>query len=241
MRDGMPEAATKIIPLLEQVLVLEPNYASAHAHLALAFHDRFSRGGLNEKDREAAIKHAHATIACGSDDATTLAIAGLVIWFDEHDDATAFELFDHALAISSSNVVALGFSAFALAWMGNSELAIERAQHALRLSPFGDTSSYLALSIAYFNSKRYAEARDAALRASATNPRFSIPHILLTVSLVCLGHLEEAKATANRVIVLDPSFTMAQWSTTVGVVPEVFKPFADAWHELGTSTQPKLL
>jgi len=233
IQDFTPEAAAKTIPLLENALVLEPDYACAHAHLALSYHIRFRRGGWNEQDCKTAIQHAHAAIACGSDDATTLATAGLVIWLDEHDVATAFDLFDHALAISRSNVVALSYSAYALAWMGNSELAIERAQHALRLSPFGDTPSYIALSIAYFNSKRYAEARDAALRASATNPRFSIPHILLTVSLVCLGRLEEAKAAMNRVIALDPNFTMAQWSTTVGIVPEVFKPFADAWRELG--------
>src|SRR5450830_522815 len=230
IQDFTPEAAAKTIPLLENALVLEPDYACAHAHLALSYHIRFRRGGWNEQDCKTAIQHAHAAIACASDDATTLATAGLVIWLDEHDVATAFDLFDHALAISRSNVVALSYSAYALAWMGNSELAIERAQHALRLSPFGDKTSYIALSVAYFNSKRYAEARDAALRASATNPRFSIPHILLTVSLVCLGRLEEAKATANRVIALNPSFTMAQWSATVGVMPDVFTPFADAWH-----------
>jgi TolB-like protein len=232
IQNFMPEAQATIILLLEKALALEPDYASAHAHLALAYHIKFSRGGLNEKDREAAIKHAHATIACGSDDATTLATAGLVIWLDEHDVATAFDLLDHALAISRSNVVALSFSAYALAWMGKTELAIERAQHALRLSPFGDTSSYLALSIAYFNTKRYAEARDSALRASATNPRFSIPYILLTASLVRLGRLEEAKVTMHIVVELNPSFTMAQWSATVGIVPDVFRPFADAWHEL---------
>jgi adenylate cyclase len=200
--------------------------------LALSYHIRFCRGGWNEQDCKTAIQHAQAAIACGSDDATTLATAGLVIFLDEHDVATAFDLFDRALAISRSNVVALSYSAYALAWMGNSKLAIERAQHALRLSPFGDTTSYIALSIAYFNSKRCAESRDAAQRASATSPRFSVPHILLAVSLVCLGRLEEANATANRVIELDPSFTMAQWSATVGVVPDVFTPFADAWHEL---------
>jgi TolB-like protein len=215
IQNFMPETAAMIIPLLEKALALEPDYASAHARLALSFHIQFSRGGLHEQDRKAAIQHAHAAITSDNDDATTLAIAGLVIWLDEHDSATAFDLFDRALAISSSNVVAL-----------------ERAQHALRLSPFGDTSSYLALSIAYFNSKRCAEALDAALHATVSCPKFSVPYILHAISLVCLGRLEEAKAAANIVLALDPSFTMARWAATVGVVPEVFKPFADTWHKL---------
>jgi tetratricopeptide (TPR) repeat protein len=229
----MPEAAAKAIPLLEQALVLEPDYASAHARLALCHHAKFSRRGLDEQDRKAAIQHAHAVITSDNDDATTLAMAAIVIWFEEHDVATAFELFDRALATSSLNVVALGLSARVLAWMGNSELAIERAQRSLRVSPFGDVQAYIALSIAYFSSKRYAEARDAAQHATVSCPQFSIPYILLAVSLVCLGRLEEAKVAANRVLALDSSFTMARWSVTVGVVPDVFAPFADAWHELG--------
>jgi len=212
--------------------VLEPDYPRAHAALALSFHIRFAFGGLNDQDRKASIQHARATITGGSDDPTTMAIAAFVIWLDAHDVGTAFDLFDRALAINNSNVIALSFSAYALAWMGNAELAIERAQRALHISPIDITTSYMALSVAHFNSKRYAEARDAAQRANESNPQFSIPYILLAVSLVRLGHLEEAKATANRVIALDPSFTMAQWSATVGVVPDVFTPFADAWHEL---------
>jgi tetratricopeptide (TPR) repeat protein len=229
----MPEAAAKAIPLLEQALVLEPDYASAHARLALCHHAKFSRGGLHEQDRKAAIQHAYAVITSDNDDATTLAIAAIVILFEDQNIATAFELFDRALAISNSNVLALGYGASALAWMGNAELAIERAQRAIRLSPFGDTSSYIALSIAYFHSKRYEEARDAAQHATVSYPQFSVPYILLAVSLVCLGRLEEAKMTANRVLALESSFTMARWSVTVGIVPDVFAPFADAWHELG--------
>lgn len=87
-----------------------------------------------EEDRIVAIQHAHAAIAHGSDDATTLAIAASVIALTERDTATALRLFDRALELSSSNVFALGFSAITLAWMGKAELAIERAQLALRLS-----------------------------------------------------------------------------------------------------------
>ncbi len=168
-----------------------------------------------------------------SDDATTLAIAGLMIWFDEHDVGTAFDLFDRALAISNSNVVALGNSAFALAWMGETDRAIERARRALRVSPFDTLVAYLAIAIAQFHSKRYDEAREAARRATESNPSFSVPHILLGVALVELGRLAEAKIVAQRVLELDPGFTMRSWSVTVGVAPSVFEPFVKAWRKLG--------
>ena len=235
VQNFMTTGAAAAIPILQKALELEPDYAGAHALLSRCFHFRYSRGGLHEEDRLASIRHARAAIA--SDDATTLAIAGLMIWFDEHDVATAFDLFERALAISNSNVVALGNSAFALAWMGETQRAIERARRALRVSPFDTLLAYLAIAIAQFHAEHYDEAREAARRAAESNPDFSVPHILLAVAFVQLGRLDEAKAAAQRVLALDPGFTMQDWSVTVGVVPAVFEPFANAWRRIGVARQ----
>ncbi len=132
----IPRDSEVAIPLLQDALKLQLDYASAHAFLGRCFHHRYARAGLLAEDRIAAIQHAHAAIAYGSDDATALAAAAHVIALDEHDTATALRLFDRALELSNSNVFALNFSAIILAWMGKTELAIERAQLALRLSPF---------------------------------------------------------------------------------------------------------
>jgi hypothetical protein len=58
----------------------------------------------------------------------------------EHDAATALRLFDRGLDLGNSNVFALNFSAIVLSWMGKPELAIERAQRALRRGPFDFTN-----------------------------------------------------------------------------------------------------
>jgi TolB-like protein/Tfp pilus assembly protein PilF len=231
----MPEGSAPAVPLLERALKLDPEYAIAHASLAWCLHVRFSRSGQHEEDRRAAIEHARAAIAGASDDATTLAIAAFVIWFEEHDVATAFDLFDRALAISSSNVVALCTSSVALAWTGRSELAIERAQRALKLSPFDSLNylSYQGLAGANFHLKRYDEAHLVAKRAVELNPGFSVPYAYLAAALVRLGRLPEARAAAQSVLKLDPSFTIRRFSVVVGVNPEVFDPFADAWRAAG--------
>ena len=119
--------------------------------------------------------------------------------------------------------------------MGNTELAIERASRALRLSPFDplNVRPYDALSVAYFHSKRYAEAADAARRAIGFNPGFSVSHALLAAALERLGRIEEARMTARQVLVLQPTFTILGFGRTVGFTPEVFMPFADAWVAAG--------
>src|SRR5262249_12825508 len=147
---------TKAIPFLEKAIELEPGYAAAHASLAWCYHFRF-RTWLREEDRNAAIHHARAAVAGGSDDAAALGIAGFVISLDEHDQATALNAFDQALTLSNSNIFALCCSALILSLMGKTDLAIERAQRALRLSPFDSLNylSYNALAISYFTSKCY--------------------------------------------------------------------------------------
>lgn len=231
----MPHGSAPAIPLLEKALQLEPEYPFAHAALAWCLHVRFGRGGLREEDRRAAIEHARAAVAGASDDATTIAIAGFVIWFDQHDVAAAFDLFDRALAISHSNVVALCMSAVALAWTGRSELAIERAERALVLSPFDSMKylSYQALSGGHFHLGRYAEAYASALRAVESNRGFSVPYAYLTAALVRLGRNEEARAAAQSLLERDPNFTIGGFSVIVGVNPEVFSEFAEAWRKAG--------
>ena len=135
---------------------------------------------------------------------------------------------DRALALTSSNI-------FALAWIGKVDLAIDRAYRALRLSPF-DPLNFLAncaLAIAYFHIERYAEAANAARSAIELAPRFSFPHAYLAAALVRMGLGEEAKAAGQRVLALQPNFTIRDVSSVVGHEPAAFSRFAGAWLEAG--------
>jgi adenylate cyclase len=228
------EDADNAIPLLSRALELEPGYAAAHAPLALCHHSRF-RFGLREEDRVAAIHHARCAIATGNDDATALGIAGFVISLDSHDNVTALDVFDRALTLSNSNIFALLCSALVLSFMGQTEIAIERAERALRLSPF-DSLNYLAynaLAISYFTTGRHEQSHDATRRSIQINPRFSVCHLFHTAALVGLGRNEEAKSAAKRVLALDPVFTIRGFSITVGFEPAVFALLADAWRVAG--------
>ena len=232
---GMPKEAAKAIPLLEDALKLEPEYSAAHAYLSWCLHTRFGRGGLREEDRLAAIRHARAAVALGNDDATALAIAALVIAYDGHDTSTALKVFDRALELSNCNVFALCWNAAILAWTGKTELAIERANLALRLGRFDSLNwrAYHALSIAYFHDQRYGDAADAARNVIDANSGYSLPRAILAAALVRLGQVDEAKAAAQTVLEREPSFTIHGTSRYAELEPAVFRPMADAWREVG--------
>jgi tetratricopeptide (TPR) repeat protein len=124
-----------------------------------------------------------------------------------------------------------------LAWMGNAAEAVERAERAIRLSPYDTSNAYLALAVAHFHSRNYERSRDAAQRAVEANLVFSVPHALLAASLVRLHRTEDAIAEGRCLLELDPTFTTQNWSVTVGIVPEIFAPFADALHEAGVPAE----
>ena len=232
---GMPAEAAKAIALLEEALKLEPDYSAAHAYLSWCFHSRFGRGGLREEDRLAAVNHAREALALGNDDATALAIAALVLAYDGHEISTALKTFDRALELSNSNVFALCWNAAILAWIGESDRAIERAQRALRLGPFDSLiwRAHHALSIAYFHCQRHGDAADAARNVIAANSTYSLPRAILTAALVRLGRLDEAKAMAQTVLEREPSFTIHGTARYAELEPAVFRPFAEAWREAG--------
>lgn len=228
------EDAAKAVPLLKKAIEIEPEYAAAHAPLAWCYHGRF-RSGRHQEDQAAALHHARAAITFGADDATALAVAGFVIALNQHDLRTASAVFDRALELCNSNIFALSCSALIMSFSNQTEPATERAQRALRMSPF-DSINYLAynaLAICHFTTKQYESSRDAARLSVQLNPRFSLSHLFLAAALTRLGENEEAARAAERALVLDSAFTIRRFSALAGFEPAVFEPLADAWRKLG--------
>jgi adenylate cyclase len=232
----MPTDAEKAILLLERALGLDPDYALAHAALAWCFHARFLRAGKRPEDDVATLRHARAAATLGGDDATALALAAFTIATSrERDSATALGLFDRALALSPSSVLALGYSALTLVCMGNADAAIERAERALRLSPFDwqSTAAHNALAIALFLKQRYTEAIEATRRSAETNPRFAWTYAFMAASLVRSGHTEDASQAARQVLELSPRFTIAEIVGVFFAGPEVTASIVDAMRQAG--------
>jgi tetratricopeptide (TPR) repeat protein len=122
-----------------------------------------------------------------------------------------------------------------LALLGKTELAIERAQQALRLSPF-DSFNFRSNNCSgrsYFHTRRYADAEAAARSAIDANPSFIYTYAILTAVLMRLGRTEEAKAAAKTVLdvraFLYRSWIVANCRTRTGRL----RPLVGAWHEVG--------
>ena len=231
---AMPEDADKALLLLDHALRLEPDYAAVHGLMAWCHEQRYLRAGLHAENRAAALRHAHAAIEAGSDDAMALAMGGFVIGVLERNYETALEALDRSLALSPSSAFAFGCSSIIRAWVGD-DLGMEHAKIGIRLSPYDPLiyMPFVGLAYGHFFKGNFEEAASAASRASAANPRFSVPCYLHAAAMIRLGQLAEAKSMAKVVLELQPGFTISGLVSGQITTPERMEMLATALREAG--------
>jgi len=193
------------------------------------------RDGLDPEIAAAAVRHAHAAIIYGRDDATALGMAGFVISLVEHDRPTAIEALESALTLSPSCSIALILGSVAMGWANEAERALAWGERAVRLSPFDRLifAAHIGLAVGHFAKSRYEEAMSAARRAIRSNPGFSVAHWVLAASLAALGRIPEAKVAAAQVLALSPNFTTAGTCACVGVPAALAAPLTKACSAAG--------
>jgi len=213
-----PTEARVAIPLLREALHLAPDYAYAHALIALAYARIFhsAAGSEREEMRVQAVSHARRAVALGEDDSAVLAPAAFVLLWardqgrvtDEEVNAEAYPILDKAVALNANSAAALAYRALARAIQGEAEAAIEDANRALRLSPL-DPANYLphmAIAIARIGLRDYDEAVNHARHVIEINPHYSMGYAWLIVAECARGNAAEAERQVKRLAEILPGF-----------------------------------
>jgi adenylate cyclase len=234
MESILPADARIAAGFLEDALKLDPNYAAAHALLALCHEIFFTRAGLGEADKTAGVQHARAVIASGTDDATALAIAAFAILMLRKDHEAALNAVERALSLNPSCATALYFGALIYAFAGHPAPATSNANRALRLSPFDQMvfQAHLALGAAATQEARYDVAASHFAKSVQANPRFSTLYFFQAASLALAGRQEEARPIVQRLLELEPGFRF-RLIFEVGVERAIADKFAEGGRLLG--------
>jgi adenylate cyclase len=231
----MPEGAAKALPLLENALKLEPDYALAHGLAAWAHEIIFARAGAHEENRLGATHHAHAAIAHGRDDAMALSLGGFALGLVAHDREAADQAFEAALALSPSCALAYIFGSVVMVYAGDADRGIEWGERALRLSPFDPIKigPLLAITLARFQRGEYEAAAEAAHKVFQANPYWSLAHVVIAATQARLGRLTAAKSAAGRVLELQPSFTISGLCAAFDIDQSLATPLSEALRAAG--------
>lgn len=227
---AMPDGASMALPLLENALQKEPDYALAHAFAAWCHEILFARGGGREADRQGAIRHAHAAIAHGRDDAIALSLGGFVMGLMAHDRNAARQAFEAALALSPSCALTYNLGSVVMVFSADAERAIEWGERALRLSPFDpmNYAPWLSISLGHFQRGDFEPAAEAAQKTFQANPYWSSAHFMLAATHAKLGRHDAAMAAAARVLELQPDFSISGTCAAFDIHPALADPLSEA-------------
>ena len=199
--------------LFDDAIAKDPHYAAALAWRAYWHVLRVGQGWSPDPAHDAtqADHFARAAIECNSMEPMALAVHGQVASYLYKDFELAFRRFDAALRINANAAPAWMWSAAARAWMGDGPRAIEEINKAMALSPYDPLMyAYNAYaSIAYLVDGQYERAIECSLRSLRENRTYTAAHRLLVMALVLAGREDEARASAQRLLELEPGLTVA--------------------------------
>jgi DNA-binding SARP family transcriptional activator len=198
--------------LIQQALALEPDNAmveawAAHWHLFYS-----GQGWAKDYDmtNEEAQEHALKAITLDPENAEALGIYAHSCSRIANDFDRALLFFDRALRLNPSSAFNWALSALTYCYIGDPDAALQRLKRYRKLASPELYFSYFetVYTIAYTFKGDYERAVLVGRRAVEANPDFVNGYKPLIASLGHLGRREEAQAFVNKLLSLEPNFTV---------------------------------
>ena len=198
--------------LLNRALVLDPNYAHAHAWKACVLGQTWVYDWC--ADREVTFQQVAAeleiTLALDDNDSDVHRIlAALNLNRDDHDKAAYHQ--ERALALNPNYDLVVVQQGELLTWLGRPGEGIDWIKKAMRLNPYHPERFWNHLGRACYCAEKYAEAAEAFSRI--TRPDHT-HHAFLAATFARMGNAVAATAHAAEVLKREPKFSVAVYLAT---------------------------
>jgi len=224
--------------LFHRAIELDPNYAAAYGMAARCYSQSKVSGWVTDRlgDIADAEKLARRAAELGKDDAVAVCTAGIVLSYvvGSLDDGDA--LIERALALNPNWAWAWLFSGWSKIWLGEPELALERINRAMRMSPQDPQffNMQTAAAWSHFLAGRYEEAQSWSQMAIRDQPKYLSALRLYAASSAQLGQQREAEKAISRLQVLDPDSSISNILERDPLRrPEDFARFAEGLRKAG--------
>jgi adenylate cyclase len=198
--------------LLDRALVLDPNYAHAHAWKACVLGQTWVHEWCADRDATFQQLAAELETALALDDNDSdvhRILAALNLMRDDHDIAVYHQ--ERALALNPNYDLVVVQQGELLTWLGRPEEGIDWIKKAMRLNPYHPERFWNHLGRACYCAEKYAEAAEAFSRI--TRPDYT-HHAFLAASFAQMGNAVAAAAHAAEALKREPKFSVAVYLAT---------------------------
>ena len=196
--------------LFDSVIELEPNFAAAHAFLALTHMlDYVNETGATPA---LALERAHelaqrAVTLDDNDPRAHHALASILMWMRRHDEAIGEG--ERAVALDPNFVDGHMILGLILLYAGRSAEAPQHFERGLASDPYPADIYLHFQALAYFHLGRYEAAIGLLKRRLIRNPDTDISRVLLAASYGHLGREDEARAEWQAAFRVNPDYSLA--------------------------------
>ncbi|MEO9189832.1 MAG: tetratricopeptide repeat protein [Acetobacteraceae bacterium] len=194
--------------LLQQAIAIDETYGLAKAALAFVYLHRNVQGWAEPDETPAAVALARAAVAASPDDPTTLRYAGHVLGTLAGESAESLAVLERAARLNPNSANILMSTGYVQLYSGQPAASVECFQRAMRLSPLDPEMAQIwaGLGMAKLMAGENDEALELLRRAIREGPSWGPTLRALILTLVRLGRIEEARATARRLLEVDPGY-----------------------------------
>jgi TolB-like protein len=193
----IPEA----LRLIEQVISRDPYYGPALAWAAFCYFRRYQDGRSEDPaaDCRKGADLARRALQVAGDDPGTIANAALALAYSGEDIGAMVALVDRALALNPSFARGWHISGILRGWASQLDVAMERVNMSLRLSPRAVVGKTLfVIGTLHFVSRRFDEAVPKLILAIQQDPDYPAPYRFLAACYAHMGRLGDARNVVGR-------------------------------------------
>jgi len=197
--------------MFEGAISLDPTYAQAHAMMAETYLIEWTFGwSLDPSTLEEAWKWSQATLELDASIPEAHSVMGeIYLWKREHQ--LAVSEFQKALSISPNDANIIAGLGSVMTWSGEYEEGVSLIDKAIRLNPVHPAHYLWFMGHAYYLMRQHENAIEMFGRAFSLNPDWWPSHVFSAICFVEMGRIDDARASAEKVLELQPTFSVEYW------------------------------
>jgi adenylate cyclase len=198
--------------LLDRAVLLDPNYAHAHAWKACVLGQMWTYGWCADRDatfQQVAAELETALALDDNDSDVHRILAALNLAREDHDKAAYHQ--ERALALNPNYDLVVVQQGELLTWLGRPDEGIDWIKKAMRLNPYHPERFWNHLGRACYCAEKYAEAAEAFSRITRPDHTHDA---FLAATFAQMGNAVAATAHAAEVLKREPKFSVAVYLTT---------------------------
>jgi TolB-like protein len=235
---GTKDTIAEALSLFNKAIERDLDFGAAHGMAAWCnLWRRVNGWTINRSEEEAETRYlVRRAAVIGKDDAVALCFSGLAAAYVTNDCEGGIALIDRALVLNPNLAAAWNASGWVRAFLGETDLAIEHVQRAMRLSPLDPLMfvMYHVTALAHFVAGRYGEAALWAGKALREQPNFLATVRLSAASHALSGRVDLARNAVARARELDPAVRLSNVKDRLGPFrAEDFSTYRDALQMAG--------